>query len=456
MISCHKENLVEDTEEIAITQETDFETVSIAESTAFFKELKNSKAFKEGNDIELNVDLSTIEQLPISDSEEQLNIITAQTKFKNVNSYVLQIKIDGELQTVLLNEVPTEKEAGDTADRSRRFTGHRVMTNLRGTVLNSYMYKGGNLLGEIRLRSYALPRSTCIGIACGIRLKEVVLTAPARTPKYAPPRPGIMGIHQFWRSNNNYSSMGQAYANYYRKKAQKAVYDKIDSDGLKGKERCVHELLNKYAKHETNSFLMELLEKFRGKSEFDIEIVSKNVVVNRDRNTGLVREVNGNTSLPLGSRTIKIEISSNQSRNKSTLDLARTIIHEYVHAEMFRKLNTSAPTSGDLDFRETYTRYKSGIFRASPQHNTMADLYLKEMAATLRSFHQQKLRADYNFLSDNGKISMDPLYDALAWQGLRNEGLETELWNTVPAGRKRVLEAALREHLPALTKRCPN
>ncbi|WP_411028831.1 hypothetical protein [Spongiimicrobium sp. 3-5] len=81
---------------------------------------------------------------------------------------------------------------------------------------------------------------------------------------------------------------------------------------------------------------------------------------------------------------------------------------------------------------------------------------LKSSAATLKSFHQQKLRTDYNFLSNNGKISLDPLYDALAWQGLRGEGIEVELWRTVPESRKRVLEAALRENLHTLTKLCPN
>ena len=215
-------------------------------------------------------------------------------------------------------------------------------------------------------------------------------------------------------------------------------------DELVEKEKCVLNLLDSDEKNYVN----QLLEKFEGDSEFDIRLVSKNRVFNENG-----QEVNAKTKAPQNG-VITIEFSSSMANNRSVLEVARTLMHELIHADMYRALNTTMPSGQDLDFRDTYNAYNSQVFRASAQHNTMADLYLGQMYNALRAIHQKLLPQDYNYVSQNGTINLRYFYQALAWQGLTNEGVETERWNSMPAGTQETLLEALSEHREALTKTC--
>ncbi|MEA1784556.1 hypothetical protein U1E44_00490 [Arenibacter sp. GZD96] len=84
----------------------------------------------------------------------------------------------------------------------------------------------------------------------------------------------------------------------------------------------------------------------------------------------------------------------------------------------------------------------------------MADLYIKSVKTTLKEFHRTALASDYNFLSNGGRKSLDDFYEALAWKGIKEDGVIA--WNTVPELRKSALEAALQESFFVATKTCPN
>jgi hypothetical protein len=141
------------------------------------------------------------------------------------------------------------------------------------------------------------------------------------------------------------------------------------------------------------------------------------------------------------------------SANKA-IQVARTILHEYIHADMFRKLNTTNPTEEDLDFRTTYEKYKSNVFRASVQHETMADLYVGEIANALKNFHKYALTGDYNYLTNNGTNPLpDSFYEALAWQGLKQHNVQAYI--DLPDSRKEELKKVLEMYLPSTTSNCP-
>jgi hypothetical protein len=67
----------------------------------------------------------------------------------------------------------------------------------------------------------------------------------------------------------------------------------------------------------------------------------------------------------------------------------RIILHRYIHADIYRKLNTKYDANGALDFNKTYETYGS-------QYGTMAVLYINSMKEALKAFHKNVLTEDYN------------------------------------------------------------
>ena len=230
---------------------------------------------------------------------------------------------------------------------------------------------------------------------------------------------------------------------YYTEAPPLAVLPERIIIALEDKEACINKLLMKNG----GNYVDQLLQHFEGESEFDIKIESKDKVISKSG------EVNGKT-LPPENGTITIQISASEALNRPALDVARTILHEYIHAEMFRKLHTKYPTDGDLDFKKTYDEYEKGNFNATSQHESMAALYIDEMVETLKNFHKNVLKGDYNYLTDNGTNPLpDSFYEALAWQGLENHDVKAYL--DLPDERKKELKNSLELHYHSSTKNCP-
>ncbi|MCT4698216.1 hypothetical protein [Tenacibaculum haliotis] len=197
--------------------------------------------------------------------------------------------------------------------------------------------------------------------------------------------------------------------------------DKIDSTRLTGKEKCLNDSLTKNG----NTFVKDLLANFNGNSEFDINISSKYKVF---RNKTTI-EINGKTIYKPGTTLINIHISTNQMSNRNSLSCIRTLLHEYIHADMYRKLNTSKkPTGGDIDFKQTYNDFDNNNFKASPQHETMAKLYIGEMKNALKEAHNKLIPNEVKYYKENyPSNTLDNIYDALAWQGLKEHKVKAWL-----------------------------
>jgi hypothetical protein len=202
------------------------------------------------------------------------------------------------------------------------------------------------------------------------------------------------------------------------------VDDQIINE-LTGKAKCLNDLLDKNG----DSFVKNLLANFKGTSEIDIKIVSKDQVF-----LDLTKEeVNGKTTHVPGSTLINIAISTTRLDHNAALEGARVILHEYIHADIFRKLNTIYDANGALDFKKTYEAYGN-------QHGTIAGLYLESMKNALKEFHKNVLTDDYNkYTNYYGEIPSDAFYEALAWGGLRENNAKA--WADLPAEKKAIIEA---------------
>lgn len=138
-----------------------------------------------------------------------------------------------------------------------------------------------------------------------------------------------------------------------------------------------------------------------------------------------------------------IEITFNQDRiNRSALEVARTIVHEMIHAEMFRALNTQGLADSDLSFKETFEEYTRQFFGDEDIHHSyMADYWVDKMADMLELIHPQLGYLGLNdFLSPWAYPTGIPkdFYKALAWEGLKDE--DVRAWNTKTAEQKDQIE----------------
>jgi hypothetical protein len=192
-------------------------------------------------------------------------------------------------------------------------------------------------------------------------------------------------------------------------------------DKLTGKSKCINDLLTKNG----NNFVQNLLANFQGESTFDIVIVSKDKIYSQKA----LAYVEGQTAEPNG-KIIEVRISTSEAESNSALSTARSILHEYIHADIYRKLNIKydAP-SGELDFNKTFEAYNKD------HHETMSALYINSMRDALKDFHKNVLTDDYNkYTNVYGETPSNTFYEALAWQGLSQYNLPA--WNILSEEKK--------------------
>ena len=185
---------------------------------------------------------------------------------------------------------------------------------------------------------------------------------------------------------------------------------------LTGKADCVYKKLES-----TSTGFKNAIKKFDG--EFPVSHLKL------EESTNLSSNVNAETSPP-ASYLITITLNSN-NLNRPNLSIARTIIHEVIHAEMFRKILSIIDNGGDLNglTRSQWTNKLSngdypGIFDYysrygvnGMQHQQMASHYISTISNYLKSFQPG--------------LSQD-VYDSMAWTGLKN----TTAWNSLSPSKK--------------------
>jgi len=147
--------------------------------------------------------------------------------------------------------------------------------------------------------------------------------------------------------------------------------------------------------------------------------------------TSLGNETNASTATPFQSgipNTFVISINQNRAENiNTTLTIARTIIHEGIHARLWEfYYRNMGVTLNDFEGIYNYMR----IYGKNWDHQQMADFYRSTIAIGLAQF-------------DNGQHSNN-YYNALAWEGLSqikdkngdNSLIYTEAWKKLSSSEK--------------------
>lgn len=172
-----------------------------------------------------------------------------------------------------------------------------------------------------------------------------------------------------------------------------------------------------YGKLETNNLLKKTLKKFNG-------VDAPVHLILQEGNLGA--GVSGETSY---GDNITITLDKEDMKNTPSLWGAHTILHEAIHAEIYRKIRTtsqikydpytktfSLPDGSRAHFPTLFDYYDK--YPNNPQHNYMADYYRTAMEEGLKEYA--------TFI---GKTYPDQLYKDIAWGGLHN----TNAWDNMYA-----------------------
>lgn len=133
----------------------------------------------------------------------------------------------------------------------------------------------------------------------------------------------------------------------------------------------------------------------------------------------LPSQINAETSPPVN-YMIEITVNTN-NLNRPGIDVARTLMHEIIHAEMFRKLLSLSNNNGEIDVT---------ILNQMLTQNNYPGLYDYYTRYGVNGMQHEQMAAHYintivNFLKQYDSTLTQEQYEAMAWEGLRG----TTAWN---------------------------
>ncbi|MCZ8228995.1 hypothetical protein [Flavobacterium sp.] len=435
------------TEESLLENNATIKTVTKEEAILFLKKHETTVSISSKN-ATLAFDFNKITQENLTNTSELLTVVPVINKAKNQRTRALLLKVENSIETILY------REYADVSSTKNNFTGVILMTKLNGDFIRAYRLKNNEYDIELAPAKGNKAAKNIIASSNetvdGGELQEVVI-APKK--KRNTSKQVYLTLMPSGSSNTteegNYvfiwESMGGGDGSAETETEEED--EQIDTTELKGKEKCLNDLLTK----QDNPFVKKLLANFQGDgSKFDIKIISKDKVTNKDEDGKLV-EVNGKTIFTNGSNIITIEINTNRINSHSSLDAVRTILHEYVHADIFRKLNsiTNEVVNDSTDFKQIFEKYGN-------HHSTIAALYIQSMKEVLKEFHKTKLPNCYNgYKNYFDEEPSDDFYEAIAWNGLKEKNVKA--WANLTQEEKTKIETlAKRDNLLIKASPCLN
>ncbi|MCE7864524.1 MAG: hypothetical protein DYG99_13365 [Bacteroidetes bacterium CHB5] len=154
-------------------------------------------------------------------------------------------------------------------------------------------------------------------------------------------------------------------------------------------------------------------------------------------------DINGITSTTYPYNEVTITLDQTNLENNRTVEVARTFLHEAVHAKIYSELAKAGIASNEQltsdnfpGLFDAYVEYKNGNMPETQiHHQYMAGHYVDLIAAGLKEFDTQN--------HNNPEITMDH-YKALAWMGLTGKinepTTQTKAWKSLsPEAQAKIL-----------------
>lgn len=130
MCNCEKQSSIKD-------EQTAYETVGLNEAIRFFNSKKTSLYTKSSNKDYVIPDMDKITQEEIINSSELLTVIPATTKYENINSRILLLKVNREIESVVINM------HSNKVSENNLFSGEITIVSLEGIVLRGFKIQDG-------------------------------------------------------------------------------------------------------------------------------------------------------------------------------------------------------------------------------------------------------------------------------------------------------------------------
>lgn len=142
-----------------------------------------------------------------------------------------------------------------------------------------------------------------------------------------------------------------------------------------------------------NPLFCTTLSNFFGDSEFDLELTTAE----------FIDEANAYTIMTESKNYIEIRFNQDNIENRCNISIHKTILHEGVHAEMYRKIKliTEYENVNPNDFSTLWEAYRSS---KQWSHDYMSIWYLDKIEIALKDIY--------------GDQYTDEQYSAIAWEGL--------------------------------------
>ena len=372
------------------SQSNNLKTVPLENSLNFLKKLNSNRLTSKGlisNDIGLEIDIESLEQIDITNTDAKLNIASATTKFEGVETEFLQIEINGELQTILFHHVTQKNINSRMPINDKNYTGDVYSTDLDGRVLSGFRINKGTISGLYNPSPYATDP---------IKLNEVIIKNTYTAPPYGGNYYTMMN-YGFVRpqSMNNYGSMGLAYASYYRTMMFQNLEKKIVDKDL---NPCLKEVLEKL-KNAKQSDIAKILEKLGITSGPTVTVQTGSTLYNNYAETTVVSKFN-----------YLITVSPDYT-NATRLYRASALLHEITHAYFLNLVDGYKTYPTNLPFDALPILYQAYEYKNYPggtvaaQHQVMAIKYVDIIASALQEF-------------DGNYTIPYQVYTDLAWRGL--------------------------------------
>jgi len=202
-------------------------------------------------------------------------------------------------------------------------------------------------------------------------------------------------------------------------------------NNLKGRAKCIYDKMV-----DNNNNINWILENFE-----DADIPSE---FNLIFEMSLTLDDNTNASTIKSGSNFIIKLNSNRIPERSSLSIARTILHEGIHARL--REFASRKGSNEVSFPGIYDYYRN--FKNNWDHQQMADFYRGTIASGLKQY-------------DNAQHS-DQFYNDIAWEGLseikdangNQDKIFTEAWKKLTPSEQTRIENVIKEEKENGDKSC--
>ena len=414
LFNCSDENNIDLIENLSIEQVNNFQSIETDEAKNLINKIvtKNKNQFHKGG-FSVTIDEKSLYFSEVK--KTNLNIPTFSASVKpNIHSKVFMVKKQDSVYTCLYNYIPFENKNADF------LSGAIIISTIDGVFINGYKVIDGVFVSQYKqemnsetapktFRKDAEPDDDWWDLGS---LDEISLTLSGAgggsiffTNFHNPvSNQGWMNLNLSGSlfgagggnpngGNGGSSNSGEMPLFPCDNPTPRGCEEEDDQifNELTGKADCVYQKMV-----DNNSNINWILENFKDgnkPSQFNLKF---------EMSTALVNTTNASTSK--SGNTFIIKINANTLSNRTSLDLARTIIHEGVHARLREFLHRKGGILSKKDFPGVYEYYRT--YGKNWDHQQMADYYRSTIAKGLKQF-------------DKGQRS-DQFYNDMAWEGLAN------------------------------------